>query len=223
MRKVEFIMGMPITVDIPGCGSEEVFEAVFDKFREIDERFSPYKKDSELSKYQSGQIKEKDLSGEFKRVIKVCREAEKLTDGYFSANYSGVFEPSGYVKGWAIDEAGKLIEVRGFKTYCIGAGGDILAHSGGDKIWNIGIQDPRDKQKILNKLSISSGAVATSGNYERGTHIINPRTHKPAGKFLSVTVTGPDIVMADILATAIFAAEDSEFIKTPKGYSVIAA
>lgn len=215
-------MGMPITVDIPGCDNEKVFRVVFERFRKIDERFSPYKRDSELTKYQNGEIKEKDLSAEFKKVKKACREAEKQTDGYFSAYFSGKFDPSGYVKGWAIAEAGKAIEKEDFKTYCIGAGGDILARSDSDKVWNIGIQDPKDKGKILDKLSIYNGAVATSGNYERGNHIINPKTGKPANKLLSVTVTGPDIITADIFATAIFASESLDIIKLPKGYKVIA-
>jgi thiamine biosynthesis lipoprotein len=128
-----------------------------------------------------------------------------MTNGYFSAWYSSKFDPSGYVKGWGIAEAGRVIEKFGYKTYCIGAGGDILASSDSDKTWNIGIQDPKDSSKIINKLSISNGAAATSGNYQRGNHIINPKTARPAEGFSSVTVTGPDIITADILATAIFA------------------
>jgi thiamine biosynthesis lipoprotein len=255
MRKVEFIMGMPITVDIPEFRSQnpmgpvaqgnpppllaslrgggvpsfratqggfevQVFEEVFKRFREIDNRFSSYIRDSELSKYQRGEIGEKDLSAEFKKVVKACKEAEKFTDGYFSAYFSGKYDPTGYVKGWAIAEAGKIIEKHGIKTYCIGAGGDILARSNMDKVWNVGIQDPKNKQEIINMLSIANGAVATSGNYERGAHIINPKTGKLADKFLSATATGPDIIMTDILATAVFAAGNSELIKKYPNYKV---
>jgi thiamine biosynthesis lipoprotein len=205
------------------CGSPEhiqVFEKVFNRFRQIDELFSPYKKDSELCRYQRGEIKKEDLSTEFKKIMQACDEAEKETDGYFSAYFSGKYDPSGYVKGWSIAETGKIIEQNGFKTYSINAGGDILAKSDSEKVWNIGIQDPRDEQKTLNKLSIKNGAAATSGNYERGKHIVNPKIGKPADKFLSVTVTGPDIIKADILATAIFAAEDLGVIKIPQGYQV---
>jgi thiamine biosynthesis lipoprotein ApbE len=91
------------------------------------------------------------------------------------------------------------------------------------KICQIGIQDPKNKTKILNKLSITNGAVATSGNYERGTHIINPKTKKPASELLSVTVSGPDIIKADILATACFAmgSKAAQFMKSQKGYQAI--
>lgn len=223
MRQVEQVMGMPISIDIPGCRDEAVFETAFSRLREIDRRFSTYKPESEVSRYASGKIAEADLSDELKDAIKACHEAEKKSGGYFSAWAAGAFDPSGYVKGWAIAETGKIIEKHGYKTYCIGAGGDILARSDSEKIWNIGIQDPRDKSKILNMLSISNGAVCTSGNYERGLHIINPKTKKPAGRLLSVTVSGPEIVWADILATAVFASEDKapEFLNNFSDYKTL--
>jgi len=116
-----------------------------------------------------------------------------------------------------------LIKDHGFKTFCIGAGGDVFAVSDGSKEWRIGIQDPRDKTKILNKLSILNGAVATSGDYERGAHIINPKTGKPANELLQITVTGTDIIMADVLATAAFAMGKAgeAFVNAQPGYRAI--
>jgi thiamine biosynthesis lipoprotein len=198
-------MGMPISIDIPKYDEEKIFNAAFDRLRQLDERFSPYKENSELVKYQRGELNEKNLSAEFKKIMQDCKKANRMTDGYFSAYFAGKFDPTGYVKGWAINEAGKIIEKAGFKTYCIGAGGDVMARSDGEKAWSIGIQDPFNKDKILNKLSINNGAVATSGNYERGKHIINPKTGEIADDVLSVSVAGPDIIKADVLATAIFA------------------
>ena len=216
-------MGLPIAVDIPDCSEKAVFETVFTRFHEIDNRYSTYKKDSEVSRYIRGELEPEKLSAEFKKIVRACYQAEQMTGGYFSAWAAGAYNPSGYVKGWAIAEAGKVIEKQGYKTYCIGAGGDILARSDSDKVWQIGIQDPTDKTKILNKLSISNGAVCTSGNYERGTHIINPKTKKPADELASVTVTGPDIITADILATACFAmgGQAADFMKSQKGYEAL--
>jgi FAD:protein FMN transferase len=210
MRQVEQIMGLPISIDIPDCDTAQPFDWAFARLRQIDKKFSTYKPDSEVSRYLKGEVSGDGLSPELKKIISACRRAEKLTDGYFSAWAAGAFDPSGYVKGWAIAEAGEIIEKAGFKTYCIGAGGDILARSNTDKIWNIGIQDPADKIKILNRLSISNGAVCTSGNYERGAHITNPKTKQPADELLSVTITGPDIIWADVLATAVFASGQPE-------------
>jgi thiamine biosynthesis lipoprotein len=223
MRKVELIMGMPITLDIPDCNDNDVFDAVFNRLREIDRQYSPYKKDSELTRYQNGELKEKEISAEFKNIIKACQEAERITDGYFSAYFNGKFDPTGYVKGWAGAEAGKVIEKAGYKTYCIGAGGDILARSNSDKVWSIGIQDPKNKSSIIESIADKNVAVATSGNYERGKHIINPKTGKYAGKLLSVSVIGPDIITADVLATAIFARESdaSSFSKLMVNYKAL--
>jgi len=224
MRRNQIIMGTGVSLDIPEAKNEVIFSDVFELLRQIDARFSPYKKDSELSGYQRGEIIQKNLSLQMKAVMAACKKFEKLTNGYFSANFAGKYDPTGYVKGWAIAEAGKLIEKQGYKTYCIGIGGDILARSGGSKEWQIGIQDPKDKTKILNKLSISNGAVATSGNYERGLHIINPKTSKPANELLSLTVIGPDIIKADVLATAAFAMGKAgvKFVDRQKGYKALA-
>lgn len=223
MRLVEFIMGLPISIDIRDCQDDAPFKAAFERLRQIDERFSTYKPDSEVSKYSRGEIQEKDLSEELKKVIKACEDAEAKTGGYFSAWATGTFNPSGYVKGWAIAEAGREIEARGHKTYCVGAGGDILARSDSDFQWKIGIQDPSDKSKILDVLSISNGAACTSGSYERGEHIINPKTKMPAQELLSVTITGPDVIWADVLATACFAMgrqKAMKFINSQPGYKL---
>jgi thiamine biosynthesis lipoprotein len=215
-------MGMPISVDIPGCGDAQVFEQIWERLRRIDDNYSPYKKDSKLSRFQNGDLEEEKLSPEFKKIIQDCQAAKKETNGYFSADFAGKFDPTGYVKCWAIAEAGKIIEKKGLGTYCISAGGDILARSNSVKVWNIGIQDPENKKGILNRLAIVNGAVATSGTYERGAHIINPKTRKPPSKFLSVTVTGPEIINADIFATAVFAADDLTMIGERKDYEALA-
>jgi FAD:protein FMN transferase len=225
MRKVQQIMGMPISIDIPDCDAAAVFDAAFALLRRIDDKFSTYKSSSEVSRFAAGKIAEEDLSYELKQVIKACRQAEAETGGYFSAWAAGAFDPSGYVKGWAIAEAGKVIENSGYKTYCAGAGGDILARSDAGFEWKIGIQDPNDRTKILDVLSISNGAVCTSGSYERGAHIINPKTRKPAKELLSVTITGPDVIQADVLATACFAMGKNkamEFMRSRPGYEIIA-
>lgn len=223
MRLVEHIMGMPITIDIPKVVDEAQFNSSFKRLRWIDDRFSTYKAGSEVSRFAARKLSEKELSDELKKVIKDCRKAQTMTAGYFSAWATGQFDPSGYVKGWAIAQAGQAIEAQGFKTYCVSAGGDIQARSDSEKIWNIGIQDPTDLTKILNKLSILNGAVATSGIYERGAHIINPKTKKPANELLSVTVTGPDIIWADVLATAVFAmgADGLEFMDKQPDYKAL--
>ena len=196
-------MGTGVSIDIPGA-DDQLFQKVFERLIDIDERFSTYKSSSEVSKFISGQLTEDDLSRELKKVISACRQAEKDTEGYFSAWASGKFDPSGYVKGWAINEGAKIIKKAGHRTFCIGIGGDILAASGSDKVWRVGIQDPRDKNSIIATIAAKNIAVATSGTSARGLHIISPKTGQPADSILSITVVGPDIIDADVLATAAF-------------------
>lgn len=224
MRQTATIMGMIISLDIPGCDDEQIFADTFAAFKDADERFSLYKPASELSCYRRGELKERELSLQMKKVIRSCREAEVATEGYFSAWASGEFDPSGYVKGWAIDLASRYLRKNGYKTFCLGAGGDIDAGSNGSKIWRIGLQDPSNRQQLLGRVAGKNIAVATSGTYERGTHIINPKTGQPAEELLGLSVAGPNIITADVLATAAFAAGRGglDLVNQKKGYAALA-
>lgn len=221
MRKVEQIMGMAVTIDIPDCDKPDIFKTVFAELRRIDNNYSNYKPESEISRFASGEITEAQISKELKQILVACRKAQKETDGYFSAWAGDTFDANGYIKGWAINQAGKVISKLGYKTFCVGAGGDILAR--GNKTWKIGIQDPFDNQKVVKIVELKDQAIATSGSYERGLHIINPKTKKPSDYWASVSVIGPSIVQADILATAIFAKGKNagQTIKLPKNYKLI--
>lgn len=206
MRKTAQIMGIPISVDIPSATKDTVFDTAFKRLRTIDESFSTYKSNSELSLYRSGEIKGQNLSSQMLQVQEACESWQDKTDGYFSAWFLGKFDPTGYVKGWAMQQAGEVIKQAGFKSFCIGAGGDILAY--GNKTWKIGLQNPFDKKTIINVIDLKNQAIATSGNYERGQHIINPKTKKPSNFWASITIVGPDIIGTDVLATACFAMEE---------------
>lgn len=78
--------------------------------------------------------------------------------------------------------------------------------------WSIGIQHPRDPEKIMARISLSDTAIATSGDYEkffihqgkRYHHILNPKNGFPAEGCQSVTVLHKEGITADALATAIF-------------------
>lgn len=224
MRKVAHIMGIPITLDIPECRDPLVFEAVFARLRDIDKRYSPYKEDSELSRFRRGELSERELSGEMRQIMWACHQAEQSTGGYFSSYFNGQFDPTGYVKGWAVGEVSNWLSGQGFDTFCIGAGGDINAKSGSGKLWQIGLQDPNNKNGLIGKISAGNIAVATSGNYERGGHIINPKTGQPATDLKSIAVAGPDIVKADVLATAAFAMGERgvAYIETHTNYEALA-
>ena len=71
--------------------------------------------------------------------------------------------------------------------------------------WRVGVQHPRERDRVAAVLSLTDAAVATSGAYERGEHILDPLTRRPARGALSVTVLGRDLATADAYATAAFA------------------
>jgi len=223
MRRVEEHMGMPISIDIPGTKSQRIFDELFALCEDTDNRFSPYKNTSELQKLWRGQIKERDVSDDMKHIIAECERYEQLTDRYFSARFAGTFNPTGYVKAWAIERMTNYLAEKQIKTYLINAGGDIVAHSDAGHNWNIAIANPLDTNQPIATLKVDNIAVATSGLYERGAHIYDPHTKQPVDDFASVTIFGPDITTADVFATAVFAMGDKagNFIAKQRNYQAI--
>jgi FAD:protein FMN transferase len=194
-------MGTVASVDIIDA-DEAIFKDVFAWFYYVNEHFSIFNDQSEISLYNRREIAKPSEDLEY--LVNKSAEYKKETSGYFSANFDGRFNPTGLVKGWAIKRVGELIKTKGFEEFMINIGGDILA-SGQDKTWRIGVQNPAEKGAVLGVIEAKNLAVATSGLYERGKHIINPKDGSEATGVLSVTVTGPDIETADVYATAICA------------------
>ncbi len=207
-------MGMPITIDVidPLAASSDL-NKIFTYFTSIDERFSPYKKTSELSRINTGEVREKEFSSEMKEVFYLSEELRRLTNGYFNIKKpDGKYDTSGLVKGWAIYHAGLLLKKAGFKNYYVNAGSDIQVAGKNEKgkAWSVGIKDPFDKtqQKIVKVVYLAhSEGIATSGTYLRGQHIYNPHDaeNKPITDIVSLTVIGSNIYEADRFATPAFA------------------
>jgi thiamine biosynthesis lipoprotein len=119
----------------------------------------------------------------------------------------------GIVKGYAIDRAIEILKQKQVAGALINAGGDIRAIERDDgDLWRIGIQHPRNPQKILYTIEIAEGAVTTSGDYQkyfiydgkRIHHILDPGTGMPANSCQAVTVIGSTAELADALATGLF-------------------
>lgn len=197
-------MGMPVIIDIPGSIDETVFEEVFSFLRGVDQTFSTYRHDSEVSRFNNGLLKKGDLSADVQYVLKQCEHYSRLTDGYFTAYYSETCDPSGYVKAWAMHHVARMIESGGYATYLINIAGDMIA-SGQTRTWNIAIQDPLRKDSIRGVVGLQNQSIATSGSYERGDHIINPITRSSDTDLISVSVYGNDIITADVCATTCIA------------------
>jgi len=210
MRETVVLMGMPVTVDIADAQADQKdMDAVFDYFRYIDEKFSTYKDTSEITKINNGEIGISDWSEDMKTVFALSLKTKEETGGYFDIFASnGKYDPSGLVKGWAIYNAAKILDERGFKNFYIDAGGDIQVRGKNSKgkNWKIGIRNPFNPQKIVKALTIKEEGVATSGTYIRGQHIYNPKKRNEfINDIVSLTVIGPNIYEADRFATAAFA------------------
>ncbi len=209
MKQTQIIMGMPITVDAPNH-----LEQIFSYFRYVDAKYSPFKPDSDVSQL--------NMTPELKLILQLCDQTKSETNGYFDVWHNGKLDPSGLVKGWAINNAAKILENFGHKNFYIEAGGDIQANG---KTWKVGIRNPFNKAQYVKVLKIKNKGVATSGNYERGQHIYNPKSGKIANGIASITVIGPNIYEADRFATAAFAMGEKgihfiENLKHLAGYQI---
>jgi FAD:protein FMN transferase len=202
-------MGMPIVVDVRDEVSEATLDELFDWFREVDERFSTYKETSEISRLNRNELAVRDCHSDVRAVLARCDELREATGGFFDARYASLLEvdPSGLVKGWSVDRGGELLEAHGIRNYSINAGGDIRTRGAAlpERAWRTGIQHPELADRVAAVVEANDLALATSGTYIRGQHIIDPHTRLAPEGLLSVTISGDDLATADALATAVFA------------------
>ena len=211
MRHVEHVMGTAVSIELaddqPAAELRALIADVCGWLHEVDARFSTYKADSEVSRLRRGEITIGDCSADLRHVLDVCADLWRDTDGYFDAYAGGSLDPSGYVKGWSVEVASARLAAAGSVRHYINAGGDIRMRGGNPdgEPWRVGIRHPWEADKVSWVLAVTEGAVATSGTYERGHHIVNPRTGQPAHGLRSVTVVGADLSIADAYATAALA------------------
>jgi thiamine biosynthesis lipoprotein len=184
-----------------------------------------HRDNSEVSRIGGGDLAVDNAHPAVRAALDRCEELRDATDGWFDHRpESGPhpIDPSGYVKGWSIDEAGAILRDAGVDDFCINAGGDVLT-SGEPQpgsLWNVGIRHPHEDGPIA-VVILPGGAVATSGRYERGEHIW-PRSRVET-KLLSATVIGPDLGTADAVATALLAgdAATTGWIHRFPGYEIL--
>ncbi len=201
---------MPITIEIVDENADEAsLSLAFDYFIYVDDKFSTYKKNSEISKINNGEIEIENSSSDMKEIFLLAEKTKKETGGYFDIQkIDGSYDPSGLVKGWAIHNASSLLKKNGFKNFCIEAGGDIETYGLNveNQPWTVGIRNPFKNEEIIKILESKNNGIATSGTYIRGAHIYNPKNPKQKlEEIVSLTVVGDNIYEADRYATAAFA------------------
>ena len=175
----------------------------------VDQVFSTFIPESEVSKLRAEQIQISQCNQLLQEVWQECLFAKEITDGAFDPwAVDGGFDPSGYVKGWAADQICNQLVALGARHIQVNAGGDIALRGGSsfNAPWQIGVAHPENTELVSKIYSIHSGAIATSGTYERGNHIIDPQTKSIAVGSRSATVVGENAGLADALATALVVA-----------------
>jgi len=209
-------MGLPISLLARGpaaasTAADAAAHAVYDELRRVDRIFSPYRHDSAVSRLVRGDLEWEDVEPVVREVADRCGWARELTGGLFDAiTPTGQWDPSGLVKGWAAERASRhLAEVAGL-DWCLNAGGDVVVICPTGEPFTVGIQDPHDRGQVVATVRSTGNAIATSGTAARGAHLYDPRSGGTAtGRWSSISVAGPSLESADVLATAAFVAGDN--------------
>lgn len=208
-------MGTVFSFDVrggdPGAVRSALEEAVAGLHR-VDEVFSTYRDDSQVSRLARGELTVDDCAPEVAEVLALGAEAERLSEGWFSTKYEGRLDPTGIVKGWSVERAARrLADTPGVSGVSVNGGGDVqlLGVPGPQRPWRVGVSDPLRPgglAAVISASGLDELAVATSGTAERGAHIVDPRTGRSAvTDLVAVTVVAPSVTWADCWATAAFA------------------
>ena len=217
VRYVEHVMGMPISLALRGRHADDshgraAWAEVMAELGEVDRVFSTYRPDSYVSRLGRGEVTLLDCPPEVAEVLALGDQAERESGGAFDVRRTGpdgevVLDPSGVVKGWAVERAAVHLRALDATGFCLSAGGDLVCRAPGPDSapWRIGIEHPLDPTQLVAVVPLSTGAVATSGTAHRGEHVVDARSGRPPSRVASVTVVGPSLTWADIDATAAYA------------------
>lgn len=234
-------MGTVISLTLPagtlgtqegGPVLEDASAAVERVFGGLDAVFSLYRPDSEASRLARGEVALRDTSAAFRARFADAAHWRLLTEGFFTPERpDGILDLSGIIKGYAIDQASAALQSLGLTDWCLNAGGDVLVSGspapGTGSPWQAGIVDPQDRGSLLSGFALGGSgrfaALATSGTAERGDHIWRAgagHTGFQPLEFRQVSVAAPDILTADVLATAIVAGGRGMLDRAADGWDV---
>ncbi len=207
LRRAEPVMGTVFSFAVrdPGPDTAGVLDRIAERLHRIDAVFSPYRADSDISRLDRGELALDACDPEVPAVLAACREVAAETDGWFTERPGGRLDPSGWVKGWAVEEAALMLRASGSREHCVSGGGDVQTAGGP---WRIGVAHPLRPGRLTAVLGGRGLAVATSGTAERGAHVVDPHTGRPAAGLASLTLVGDPgtgIARTDAWATAAFA------------------
>ncbi len=232
-RYVDHVMGMPISVALRGRHTHdhaalEAWAEVMADLREVDRVLSTYRPDSVVSRLGRGEITVADCPAEVVEVLAIGHRARLESGGAFDVRRRdrdgrAILDPSGVVKGWAVQRASAWLHALPETDFCLSAGGDMVCHTDDPDgaAWRIGLEDPFDPTRLIGTVPVRRGAVATSGTSHRGAHIVDARTGSAPDRVAQVTVIAESLTWADIDATAAYAlgGEAAAWLRTRPGRS----
>lgn len=212
---VEEVMGTVVSFEVhPGdAGAQAARLAVAQACRLLhaaDATFSTWDPRSPMSQLRRGEASLAAVPAEIPSVLALCRRAREMSKGWFDPwAMPGGLDPTGLVKGWAIEQALGVLRRAGIPAALVNGGGDLAAvgQPAGGGPWRVGIRHPWRPDALACVIGVDA-AIATSGTYERGEHLTDPFTGRPAARTVSATVTGRDLAIVDALATALAAGGD---------------
>jgi thiamine biosynthesis lipoprotein len=222
-------MGTVVTIDIYGDRTSDDISLQVAQAREVlqgaDAVFSTWNMNSPMSRLRRGEITLEQAPPEVTEVLEECARAREMSHGWFDPwAMPGGVDPTGYVKGWAAQRAlGALVSTE-ISGAIVNAAGDIASFGAmmRSQAFRIGIVDPFLSNRLACVVEIT-GAIATSGTYERGDHLIDPHSGRPRAHVASASVCGPDLGLADALATAVVVAGDAglSLVETIEDYEAL--
>jgi thiamine biosynthesis lipoprotein len=213
VRHAERVMGTVVSFDVrPGevddAAARRGLRRACATLHRADAVFSTWKTDSPMSRLRRGEITLDEAPVEMGDVLERCAEARRASAGWFDPwAWPGGIDPTGLVKGWAAQRALADLRRAGVAAAMVNAGGDVVVYGQPEpgRSWRVGIRHPDDGSRCLCVVP-TTAAVATSGTYERGAHVLDPHSRRPALAVVSATVVGADLALADALATGLVAA-----------------
>lgn len=220
-------MTIPFTVQIATTTADkadlllaEVTPQITKHLHDVERRFSPFRADSLVSKARQGDWTALPTEPDFAEVYALCQQAKRLTEDAFNPMHAGAYDPTGLVKGWAIQRAYEqflqpLLHDGRCEAAAISGGGDIQTgvRSNSDFKWRIGVENPLFASNkphnaaayssgvslatsTLRTITLHNGAIATSGTHKRGEHIT--RTDHSLAQ---ATIVADQLIFADMWAT----------------------
>lgn len=202
----------------------------FQEAERIENKFSQFMQETEVSKINNSLGLPLKVSNECCTILEKSMQFTELTSGAFDVTKGqGVLtvddagktvlllpknngsnakiDLGGIVKGYAVDRMSQILKENDVARAMVNFGGNVflVGYPPDKNIWTIGVKDPVEPDNLMGTINVPGYiGIATSGNYERPGHIVDPETGLAVTACLSVTIVAQDAMTADALSTAVF-------------------